>query len=949
MVYIENQKFGDIYYDNAYNPFNLFYSVKNDRCYTYCPWHSSEPNSLSGEFYTSLKYDSVQFKYYLFNMPDQILLNVLCEYSALPEVSRMDDTGTVQISGLSTAMLSDTNLIVTFRKGSSNYPCTKTTIANNNYNCKPAIPGTGSYTIVITSLGITTTVLDWIAPPPVIHSIKVPTFSQFDKTITNGMTLTITGSNFGTVASNIQIRFSLYGGNSCFDIQFLSAIENYGQQITCTLSFVNEITRRGLLPIKMTVDGVATIGQRTPIYWNFKFYTGFPAIGQFDDALNHNLFYIDNKYYGVPALFSNVEKRSLFTSFFPPAWTRLYTDWGVWQPIYFTSAGFFYYISGHPLAYQKAIITYTGSPSYENFNINYLIQINTGALSYTSPGMYPTNGVIYEYGNGITLLNVIAVPPSQPSTGLNSTFRVSDVGHAYTPVSVTIETKPSDITTLNIVRNFVSNSIYAVFPPLPAGSYKTSLTIENSTYAYQLNYLNPKISFVVAANSSYLNSIPTTGIMTITGENFYTRADLLNVKIGNVNCTNVILLEPHTKILCTIPVSLVTPTVVVSIFSQNVSRPSVALNITLDPPVIHFVNIVDAVARKITINGKNFGEVINDLKVTIGLDTLVCVITIPHYQLQCDVPYRKGNYSIQVSVNNRLSNFYRVQYTGKVDSAWVDSNHVLQVSGLGLGIDGGGLMIYLGTDTLTCVGNDTLLACTIPPLSTSNYLSVLGFVETSPLIPIKIIPEILSYSPNVVDTEGGNMTISGRFFGNLSYGLPSYLSVYSEFSPINYQYSNNTFIAFVPPGTGKNKILSVECDNQLSSVTFSYKAPNIYRIHQEDKKIAVIGDSFGTLQSELSLTVNGNKIYELNLNSPTNISFIYPLENLYGSLTLMVGSQKTEEKYLPPIILSATPGKRNQASFITVNGLNFPNSMNVTIGGKPCEISSIPSSVELDL
>ncbi|KYQ94008.1 hypothetical protein DLAC_04907 [Tieghemostelium lacteum] len=947
IVYNANQKYGEIYYDNTSNPFNLFYSVKSDKCYTYCPWHSTEPNYLSGEYYTSLKYDSVQYKYYYFNTPDFILLNVLCEYSALPEVSRMDDTGTVQISGLSTAMLSDTNLKVTFKKGSSNYTCTKTTIANNNYNCKPAIPGTGTYTIVITSLGITTTVLDWIAPPPVIHSIKVPTISYIDKSLTNGMILTITGSTFGTDASKIQIRFSVFGSNSCFDIKFLSDIVNYGQQITCTLSWINETSRRGLLPIKITVDGVATIGQRTPIYWNDKFYTGFPYIGQFNFALNHNMFYVDNKYYGVPAVFTNVEKKSLFATFFPPAGGKLYTDWSVWQPVYFTSIGFFYFVYGHPQSQQKAFLTYTGSPSYDNYNINYLIQLYTGALSYTSPGTYPTNGVVYEYGNGKTLLNVIRVPPAQPSSGLNSTFRVSDVGHAYTPVSVTIETQPSIPTTLNIVRNFASNYIYVVFPPLPAGTYRTSLTIESSSYIFQLNYLIPKISSVVAANSTFLNSIPTSGIMTITGENFYTRADLLNVKIGDVNCTNVFLLEPHTKILCTISGSLVTPTVVVSIFSQNVTRPSVALSISFDPPVIQFVNIVDPVAKKITINGRNFGEVVNDLKVTIGPDTLVCVITNPHYQLQCDVPYRKGNHSLQVSVKNRLSNFYRIQYTGKVDSVWVDSNHVLQVSGLGLGIDGGGLMIYLGTDTLTCVGNDTLLACTLPPLSTSNYLSILGFVETPPLIPIKIIPEILDYAPKVVDTEGGNITISGRFFGNLSYGLPSYLSVYSEFSPINYQYSNNTFIAYVPPGIGKNKVLSVECDNQLSSVTFSYKPPNITKIYQEDKKIAVIGDSFGTLQSELFLIVNSKKIYELNLNNPSNISFVYPLENLNGSLALMVGSQKTEEKDLPPIILSATPGKRNQSSFITVKGLNFPKSMNVTIGGKPCDISSVPTSVEL--
>ncbi|GAM24166.1 hypothetical protein SAMD00019534_073410 [Acytostelium subglobosum LB1] len=204
-----------------------------------------------------------------------------------------------------------------------------------------------------------------------------------------------------------------------------------------------------------------------------------------------------------------------------------------------------------------------------------------------------------------------------------------------------------------------TTKIWIRIPPgYGQGSFPVWFSIENQ-YINLTSPLNE--TFVQYYRPSIYSATPLLsdgGWITLTGANYYNTSTLLNVTIGVMSCTNVIMLVPHYKVACYIPDPV-----------GEISRP---INITVElggqindqfeyqfsaPQVLSANSGFANTTTLITINGNNFGT--RRLSVTIGPNNEPCynLTYITSSRIQCyfdGVTPQIGNTTMNITVTSGL-------------------------------------------------------------------------------------------------------------------------------------------------------------------------------------------------------------------------------------------------------------------------------------------------------
>ncbi|KAK5579437.1 hypothetical protein RB653_009120 [Dictyostelium firmibasis] len=890
------------------NMYNLYF----DKCYSFCIFGSLEPNLIKDEHWLHTS-GSVTVPYINNIGPLALMDKYVCEFGGYeePHIPPSPTTGSNVIVKNLGSFTVDSQLSIRFTNranSSKTFSCvTLTKIDNSNVQCVIP-PGQGKFTVQIKDSK------NKINQLPIFWNYELPMIGGVYPNFTKGSVATITGANFGTVASEIVVTLGA-PGVSCSSI----VIKQQHEVFTCVLS--ENLTGNKFLPITITVSKNTFVSFKAAIFYNGYYYSGFLAWATFQTSMidyASNL-RIDGQIGHMGSLYDDTLIQ--FANNTLPVQNGN-ARWILWQNAQYIGNGNFVYITGpnqgKPCVLKyKSIIGGDAVKATWTKDTRFVIYLDTLELTNMTTASY--TGVLTEYGG---------IPPS--FTTINKTNYIDTIGGK---VDIGIDNYGTVFSEIKVFFNgssvpyekdYINGELDVQIPAGFDGPYEIVVqvgTLTTSPKTQFLKYNQPSI------NS--MNRVPTTGgVVTISGSSFSNI--LSNTFLTFKTCTSLTILVPFKSYTCVLPVGSGSIPV-----SLKISNQTTTTTYQYSEPSITYSNNIAQVGGTLSISGNNFGVNSGLIKVYItggsGNVNVECknvVIVEDHTKISCfSPPLSPDTYSLEITVDSISSNDpqYQIEYFNS-DLYTNQENADLLIVGKDLS-DATTLSIILGSVNISsyCSGSQTLIKCTNLPLSViSGTLSITQGDKIYPSIPVTLKPWISSISNQLLDTvETSDVTITGRYFEQpikVSRDNTTELIVNEDYTII----SPEEIILHIYGGFGLNHTVLVENQNQLKSnkVIYSFFKPELLSVIQEEDSVTIIGRN---LSKTLSTLIFGS--YEPIIKSIDSFKIEFDLtisKSRNGDIYVIVDSQRSNSLSLNiyPILnsIKPIPSSFNSTSKITISG-----------------------------
>ncbi|EFA85744.1 EGF-like domain-containing protein [Heterostelium album PN500] len=614
----------------------LMYNVYTDQSFYFTDWSVYEPNiipNLNEIFVVHATYDSL-----FWNNVDTTLSGVLgyvvCEYGGmeLPFIPTVRTVGNqrVNITNILNWNLVagvNTDIVINFKSSTLNsqFNITNFRVVSNSSIEILIPPGTGAYVVTL-SKNTLSYQINFRYQAPYI-SVVYPVLAA------NGL-FTLSGDNFGTniaLVTNIQVSNVSV---ACTNPKFLQP-----SIITCTIASTFSASKP-LYPIRITIDNLTQKSVKTVISQNKRYFSCWQASGDYPttvayasnqlvEGLNGYLGFIDTQ-----ATLNLLQLMCTGNKWLGPVyWTSLYYD--LTNKRYSTYQG--PYKNSGVNVFPTPTPNPTTSPNYFYFDFRSTVN------QYFSWQASERLGAITEF-----MVDVPTFDTNQTNwistTGGNVTFPISGggtmLGYSYHFIY-----RGKDVI---VNRDFFAPGVPFTFDPGYGGPYDIQFySLSGTTMKFtpantqSVQYLPPSIK--------QMNTVPSKGgVLTITGNDFYTNSSLVSVKVGTQTCQDVKITTPHTVITCSLaPGCGRLNAVIVALDKQ----PSKSVNMKYADPTIQQISQIGASDSWLTITGNNLPD-ISFLSIKLG--SIVCsnlTAISPFTQVKCFVTIPSGTLTVSQTLS----------------------------------------------------------------------------------------------------------------------------------------------------------------------------------------------------------------------------------------------------------------------------------------------------------
>ncbi|KAN0024031.1 hypothetical protein ACTFIV_008424 [Dictyostelium citrinum] len=890
---------------------DFMYNLYFDKCYSFCIFGSLEPNLIKDEHWLHTS-GSVTVPYVNNNGPLALLDKYVCEFGGYeePHIPPSPTSGsTVIVKNLNSFTIdSELSIIFTNRANpSKTFSCsTITKIDSSSVECVIP-PGQGKFTVAIKDSK------NKMNNIPIYWNYELPMIGGVYPVFTQGSVATITGANFGTLASEIIVTLGA-PGVSCNNIVITQSHEVF----TCVLS--ESLTGNKFLPITISVSTNTFISFKAAIFYNGYYYSGFLAWATFETSMidyASNL-RIDGQIGHMGSLYDDTLIQ--FANNTLPVQNGN-ARWILWQNAKYVGNGNFVYITGpnqgKPVALKyKSIIGGDAVKETWTEDTRFVIYLDTLELTNMTVSSY--TGVLTEYGGTPPSFTTPNKVNTIDTIGGKVDIGIDNYGTIFSIITVFFNGE-----SIAFERDYINGELDVQIPSGFDGPYEIVVRVDtlNTTANSQfVKYNQPSITT--------MNRVPTTGgVVTITGSSFSNA--LSNTFLTFESCSSLTVLVPFESYTCILPAGTGTIPVSLKISSQSTT----ATYKYAEPSIIYSNNIAQ-VGGNLSISGANFGTDSSLIQVLItgGLENVnvscknVAIIE-GHEKISClSPPLSPDTYSLEIIVDSisSIEPQYQIEYFNS-DLYTNQDKADLLINGKDLP-DSSHLSIILGSVNISsyCSGGQSLIRCSNLPLTvTSGTLSITQGDKIYPSIPVTLNPWIASISNQLLDTlQTSDVTITGRYFEQpIRVFRDKVELIEDEDFTAN---SPEEIVLHIYGGFGLNHSITIENKNQLKSnkVIYSFFAPELLSVKQVEDSVIIIGRNFsktlttlifGSYQSTIK-SIDSNRI-EFDLSTRTSRN---------GDIYVIVDSQKSNTLSLDiyPILyaIKPTPSSFNSTSKIIFSG-----------------------------
>ncbi|PRP73158.1 outer membrane autotransporter barrel domain-containing protein [Planoprotostelium fungivorum] len=823
--------------------------------------------------------------------------------------------------------------------------CTSITMVINHTLLQCYLPGgTGSVPLIVTVNGQVNAAS--------LYSYTFPSVSFTSQPNTTGGTLTITGSNFGSVLGDISVTLCtnivfhsvdsincIVPAGSGYDVGRVITVK--GQSTLFTFSYVPPtITSISLPP---TQGGNITIYGSQFSLGTSVMYNGIGCNNVVVGPLLNNITCV------APAGTGNVQVVVVVSN----------------QTVYTTSQ------------YQPPSITFTQpiSPSGgtvqlggQNLGSNrFLIGINIGTIACNNVQIITPHLLItcdLPPGVGGNLSSIVTVNvlygsftySFSPPTFLNSTASPT-LGGLIIITGTNLGSQPSQVIVSANGRScsgvtIVNTDVISCLAAAGTGTnLSLALLVGGQMTGGSFSYLPPTVSS--ASSSGVANGVY------LSGTNLGNDVTVMNVTVTNSAgnstrvCGGIRILNPSLALNCSVTGAALTQGYKVQIVvNGQTSAPAAYSNAA---PRIQSVTSAPTSGGIITITGSDF-----DVGLTVTIGGNVCNITyLSLNTVNCTVGPMIDGRSLIVNLTSSYGASVSGTYTYQLPT--ITSTTKASTAGDYIVINGTNFPAS-SSQIIVLVNGAYCFPLDIIQPFTSLRCKAIGGVGTD--IPVNVsvagspytgsttsyLPPSFSYATSA-PTSGGIINIYGSQFGSDASALVITANGAPCRSP-SIVIASTMVSCNATVGTGSSNNLNITVASQSTTGTFSYLPPtplNVTMAPTSGGLVTVSGVNFGTISSSTSITINGqpclspvtsSNFTTLNCMAQPDAGSMLALSVTVDGLT---GSANIFN-YLPPSVYSVTSvstaggsvvvdgrnfGTKASAISVTINGQNFPVVLSV--------------------
>ncbi|PRP82836.1 outer membrane autotransporter barrel domain-containing protein [Planoprotostelium fungivorum] len=538
----------------------------------------------------------------------------------------------------------------------------------------------------------------------------------------------------------------------------------------------------------------------------------------------------------------------------------------------------------------------------------------------------------------------ITLVTSPRTSGTNITITGTNFGSSAGLISVVFPSASGDITVKDVTI-LTPHTLITCVAPSGTGTRPVRVIVNTlSSLVYNFHYQPPIVTTTTPLNS-------TGGTLTITGDNFGQLSSLVQVTVGAVICSSIVINTAYTVITCSLPPNIIGATIPISVVVDGLTGQSTYRS---QPPFLFSTSSPPTSGGPIQLTGINFG---GNANLSVIVNGQPCLInTASDSVINCNAT-RSGNSHPTGSIYSvgQTTVIPYVPYQGPSItsiSRGEPNGGTVTVSGSNFGIYAGYLSVAM--DGIPCtdvdiISSDYNITCTVPPASgpqRSAIITVDG-ISSSPFTFTYFSPVVSQASS--VSTRGNITTLSGLHFGD---GKLNSVSVTINGSDCPIASSSATIIeCSVGAGVGANLTGTITVYNITSQFLLSYLPPTVSSVSSTNTTggvITISGDNFGVDASLISANVNGLLQCSSIVILAPHTTISCQLDPGSGSgLPLSVsvaGSTGTGAySYLPPIITSITspPTVGGTVTFVGVNFGSNADKIQAYFNGQICRYVTI--------
>eukprot|EP01133_Synstelium_polycarpum_P015227 gene15227-18020_t len=530
--------------------------------------------------------------------------------------------------------------------------------------------------------------------------------------MTAGSTVTLSGDNFGTDASKLQVAFGQVFNPAApvYNCKNVAILVDH-TAITCVIDFAASSTST-MAPLYISVMGNKPMGSLPPFYhsesmrairpsWYMGSLAAVQSIMSVFSQIDYNTVYMGIVTAAQAPFISKVTPSESLTSYYEPM---------AGSP----SAGFT--ISNIPYTsspYEDGASAIPANPSATNCNSQFLCMFSSfwnsrnsspSMVSYSPrSGYHIVNGPITgEFSGELAYYGVdpVQMPNNieMDTAGGFALFTVGgSVGFRFTYRSYSVGSQ--------VGTNITQNSKTTLMLLIPPGSGTQPLTvmIENIKLTGTIIYKAPSLESATSAPTSG-------GEIQVVGNNLGNNPADISVTIGSVPCTDIRIHTAYTTLTCTAPSGTGTG----KTLTVTVSGQSATTTFNYQPPTI---SASEQQGSSIVFTGQNFGANTSLITATAG----VTILSATHTEITATIPSVYLSQSIAVTVDGQASGPYDLLLTpdiASVTSVGPEGGDIT-ISGFYLNTkrqSGVQTTITVTVDTTTCTfvsANGNSLVCTL--------------------------------------------------------------------------------------------------------------------------------------------------------------------------------------------------------------------------------------------
>ncbi|GAM22454.1 hypothetical protein SAMD00019534_056290 [Acytostelium subglobosum LB1] len=508
----------------------LIFNTYSGESPSFSDFNYYEPSMFSflDEWY--IAYDNVEFTWNNMQLKDR--LSFVCEYGGLEDpyikpVRTIGDANALitNIRNLST-VTDVSKLKVTFTSSDSRQSFSATNIRKTSSTSITVNipPGTGVFNLTITTNGqqpqyTWSTIFRYEAP----HIALV-----YLDSVAQGTLVSITGKNFG---SNSNMVSNIALGNNLATCSGVQVIED--GFLTCTLSSTIDTF---IYPINITVDSIFYTATKPAINNNNRYLSTFWGNSNVTGSSIYSHALVAE---GLSGYLSYVEQSTqsmykLLARYYAQLeWPRFWTSLA-----YDTTQGFYITTDG-PNANKQVTNYYPAPPTQAPAYIYDFVAMTYNVSLASNPW-----GTVSEFFIDSPQFELDTY--SVPTKGATIWMLVSKGGTYFSQYSFQFQGRTTPFARLDYYPPRKDMTFDAGYGgPFPI-IVTTNLKNKNLTTTKYFSYSPPSIIHMS-------NLGPNGGVITVTGDNFYTNASLISIKVGNDTCVGVKFVLPHQEFTCTIP------------------------------------------------------------------------------------------------------------------------------------------------------------------------------------------------------------------------------------------------------------------------------------------------------------------------------------------------------------------------------------------------------------